>query len=753
VALATGSRLGPYEIVAALGAGGMGEVYRGRDPRLGREVAIKVLAGALADAARLQRFEHEARSVAALSHPNIVALFDVGNGDPPFLVTELLDGETLRARLIRGPLPLGETIEMALQLVAGLTAAHGRGIVHRDLKPENVFVTRERVVKILDFGLAKSSTPIAGVDHDLTRAAATVDGMLLGTIGYMAPEQVRGRPADPRSDIFAVGLLLYEMVTGRRAFYGDSPADTMTAILKEEPHHLTVVGAIPPAIARVVRRCLEKEPENRFQSARDLRFALESCQADAVEAPTAKSVDKSIAVLPFTNMSGDPENQFFGDGLAEELINALTRLPGLRVASRSSAFRFGGREADISDVGRALRVATVLEGSVRRAGSRLRVTAQLINVADGYHIWSERYDREMADVFEIQDEIVHSIVEALAPALLGEARKVVRRPTDNMEAYELYLKGRHYWNQRMPSTMGLAIKNFEQVIVRDPDYALAYAGLADCYAIYRVYGWLSAEQTQPKALAAVTRAVALDPSAPEVNFSRALYAFYFEPGNWRTAYPYIEKVLAAGPRIAGAVGYAAVVLAMDGRAAEAMAKATFACDLDPLSPYIHYLAATAYNTLGRFQEAEQEATKVLELQPDTITGLWIRAVALCGLERYAEARAAGERVVSMNRAPIFVGLLALVAGLEGRAAEVQRLRDELSERQTRGEYVSPIGELSAAVGLGDQASVREALRACVADRIAPLTVAVIVGYWLNRLRSDPELDALCGQVLGENNRV
>jgi serine/threonine protein kinase len=405
MSLAPGVRLGPYEVVSPLGAGGMGEVYKARDPRLGRDVAIKVLPPSVAaDPSRLHRFEQEARAVAALSHANILAVFDIGAGEVPFLVTELLEGETLRTVIERGPVPLRQATDIALQLVAGLAAAHGRGIVHRDLKPENIFVTRDGTVKILDFGLAKYEaglTGSTGVDHTM---AATNVGVILGTVGYMAPEQIRGEHADHRSDIFAVGTVLYEMVSGQRAFYGDSPADTMSAVLREQPPDLVLRTGTPPAVARIVRRCLEKDAAERFQSARDVRFALEAVTDASPAAPQAAD-QKSIAVLPFANMSADPENQYFSDGLAEELINALTRLPGLHVASRTSAFRFRGREIDIRHIGKELGVATVLEGSVRKSGNRLRITAQLINVADGYHLWSERYDREMADVFAIQDKM------------------------------------------------------------------------------------------------------------------------------------------------------------------------------------------------------------------------------------------------------------------------------------------------------------------------------------------------------------
>ena len=415
-----GTRLGPYEITGALGAGGMGEVYRARDPRLGRDVAIKIVAeGAARDADRLRRFDQEARTIAALSHPNVLAIYDVGTEAVPFLVTELLDGDSLRAIVDRGPIPTARTIDLARQLVSGLVAAHGRGIVHRDLKPDNIFVTADGRLKILDFGIARRiGSDVAGGGESLTRTH-TVRGRVLGTPGYMAPEQVRGFEADHRADIFACGAILFEMLASRRAFGGETPADTMSAILNDPPSSLEFPAGTPSSLARVVRRCLEKHVNDRFQSAEDLAFAIESgsdVPVPCLDEPRTPDLT-TIAVLPFVNMSADVDTRYFGAGLADDLVDALTRVSGLRVASRTSSFRFHGGEADVREIGRQLGVGVILEGSVRRAGARLRVSAQLTNAADGYHIWSGRYDRALADVFDIQDEIVESIVSAVAPAL------------------------------------------------------------------------------------------------------------------------------------------------------------------------------------------------------------------------------------------------------------------------------------------------------------------------------------------------
>jgi eukaryotic-like serine/threonine-protein kinase len=740
--LAAGSRLGPYEIVSPLGAGGMGEVYRARDPRLGREVAIKVLPDSVAsDPSRLHRFEQEARAVAALSHQNIIAIFDVGTGESPYLVTELLGGETLRSAIDRGPFQLARAVETARQLVAGLEAAHARGIVHRDLKPDNIFLTRDGGLKILDFGLAKA-TADADISHmDMTRTGVTAAGIVIGTVGYMSPEQVRGGAADPRSDIFAVGAILYEMVSGQRAFRGSSPADTMSAVLREQPPDLTLRTGTPPAIARIVVRCLEKAAASRFQTAADLKFALDTISGAHPAAGAAPKIDRSVAVLPFANMSPDAENQYFSDGLAEELINALTRLPGLHVASRTSAFRFRGREIDIREIGRELQVTTVLEGSVRRAGPRLRVTAQLTNVADGYHLWSERYDRQMADVFDIQDEIVESIVKALAPALVGEAKAVVRRPTENLEAYELYLKGRHFWHLRGPGDLRSAIRYFERVIALDPDYALAYSGLADCLAICRAYGWFSYEQSHDRARDAVARAMALDPSLAQVNFSRAVHLFLFDR-KCRDAESFLLAAVAIDPKMVDAHAYLGLVSACDGRFDEAQAHIDRAREVDPASAFVHFLAAITLCVGGRFDRAAEAARTVVELQPDSLSGLWPLGLALSGLSQHDEAIALLERAVTLTRAPFYVGHLGFAYGRAGRVDEARRLITELNERADRGEYVSPGAALSVCTGLGDVPGVAAALEACRVDRTPISTIKISCGALLEQFRVDERIDRL-----------
>jgi serine/threonine protein kinase len=441
-----GQSLTHYQLIEKIGSGGMGEVWLAVDSRLGREVAVKVLPDRFAgDPMALARFEREARAAAALSHPNILALHDVGRVEGiSYVVTEPLRGATLRARLVDGALTPGVAVGHALQVAQGLAAAHARGLVHRDLKPENIFVTEDGHAKILDFGLARveSEAPSIG-SEEVSEAATTAGnptaaGMLLGTPGYMAPEQVRGRAADQRSDLFALGAVLYELLTGRRAFAGPTVADTLSAVLHQDPPPLQTGSGVDAALEGLVRKCLHKDPARRFQSARELISAL---QGAFIRAPDSEE-DPSIAVLPFVDMSQGKDQDYFCEGMAEEILSALSDVSGLRVAARTSAFQFRGSNLDIRRIGQALGVSNVLEGSVRTAGRRLRVTAQLIKAADGYRIWSERYDREMEDVFAIQDEIARSVARALAVQLgaLGDLESALDEFERSVEERDAFLQ-------------------------------------------------------------------------------------------------------------------------------------------------------------------------------------------------------------------------------------------------------------------------------------------------------------------------
>jgi eukaryotic-like serine/threonine-protein kinase len=753
VALAAQSRLGPYEILAPLGAGGMGEVYRAHDTRLGRDVAVKVLpafSGGSPDA--IARFHLEARAVAALSHPNILAIHDVGEENRiVYAVMELLEGETLRARLTASAIPARKSVEYALQIARGLAAAHDRGIVHRDLKPENVFLTREGLVKILDFGLALLSRgPSApeGASQSPT-SGGTQPGIVLGTAGYMSPEQVRGRPVDHRSDLFALGTILYEMLTGRRAFHGDSPAESMLAVLQEDPMASPSGAQIPPELARIVAHCLEKEPGERFQNARDFAFALEAWERQpsgsvSGQAATAAPAETSIAVLPFRNMSADREAEYFSDGITEEIISALTGIKQLRVAARTSSFAFKGKDTDVRQIGREIGVRAVLEGSVRQAGRRLRITAQLIDVASGYHLWSERYDREMEDIFAIQDEIAGAIAQTMRVRLLpaDEARPAAHG-TEDVEAYNDYLKGRYFFNRRQPPE---AIAEFERAIARDPRYVAAYTGLADSYCIFGFYGGISTRDAFARSRAAVEKALELDADSPEVRVSRALVEHYF---GWDLDREETElrRAMALAPQASAPPSWIALLVSFRGRPEEGLELARRAARLEPLAANVQTNVGWALFAARRFEEAVQELRRALHIDPDAPYPLWAISLAYQKVGEHEKAIAALERAVAVTgrRQSHYIALLGGAYAAAGRREEAVAICEELRERG-RKEYVPPFHMVFLHMPMGDFDAAFESLERAVAERNALV-------WWIqgspvyDALRSDPRFTQILSRIV------
>jgi len=528
--LAPGTRLGPYEILSPLGAGGMGEVYRARDSRLDRDVAVKVLPDRLAsDPGALERFEREAKAVAALSHPNILAIHDFGSQEGVrYAVTELLDGATLREHLEGGPIGPRKAVDYALQLAQGLGAAHDRGIVHRDLKPDNVFVTRSGHVKILDFGLARISELRAeNVTQAPTAAGATEPGTILGTVGYMSPEQVRGLPADARSDIFSFGAVLYEMLSGRRAFRADSAIETMNAILAQEPPEFPGAGgAIPVGLERIVRRCLEKNAGERFQSARDVGFAIEAVSGLSAPAATPPPTTegpggkRSIAVLLFKDLARDPENAHLGIGLADATITELATVKSLLVRPTTAILRYRDRTVDPQEVGRELDVDAIVDASFQRAGSRLRVTVQLVRTSDGRSLWGSKIDTSLDDIFEMQDQVSRRIAEALEVELTpSEERRLARGARPVGEAYELYLKGRAHLFHGTLADVNAAIEAFEQARDADPGFALAWAGLSGAY-LHMSTNFEPEGDWHERAERMVEQALSIDRELPEGRYLR-----------------------------------------------------------------------------------------------------------------------------------------------------------------------------------------------------------------------------------------
>jgi TolB-like protein len=678
-------RIGPYELMSRIGAGGMGEVYKARDTRLNRIVAVKVLPPAVAnDPAARERFEREARAVAALNHPHICTLHDVGRHEEiDFLVMEFLEGETLATRIARAPLAIDDALQYARQIGSALDRAHRAGIIHRDLKPANVMLT-EVGAKLLDFGLAKATVG----DVDVTR---TFEGAVIGTAAYMSPEQAEGKPVDARSDVFSFGAVLYEMLAGRRAFGGDTTVKVLSAVIRDDPPPLRSGGPLDS----LVRKCLDKDPALRFASMADVRAALERVPAKAARALP------SIAVLPFANMSADPENEYFSDGLAEEIINTLTRIEGLQVAARTSSFSFKGKPVEIGEIARRLNVRNVLEGSVRKAGGRVRVTAQLVDASNGYQLWAERYDRELADIFDVQDEIARSIVERLKVALgtIGPSR-LVKVATSNMDAYQHYLKGRAMLYRRGP-WIARALESFQTAVVLDSEYAQAWAGVADAYTTLGYSGYRRPDEIMPAAVQAATRATNFDPASTEAHNALGVSALLWERNFAKSEREFLESLRCNPQYLQARCWYGLFYLQWGvGRLEEGLAEAERAVEADPLSGYARMVLSFTLATVKRVQEAVNQAELAVQYDPDSFVVQWERALthhlngdpdrAVALLKpMWAETT---HNWVAITLAPAYVS-----AHKEEAARDIY---DTLQRLRTR-EYVPPFALAVCASALGD----------------------------------------------------
>jgi TolB-like protein/Tfp pilus assembly protein PilF/predicted Ser/Thr protein kinase len=635
----------------------MGEVHKAIDTRLGRTVAIKLLFDTHTD-----RFEREARAIAALNHPHICTLYDVG---PDYLVMEYIEGIPLE-----GPLPAKEAARMALEIAGALEAAHAEGIVHRDLKPANILVTRSGV-KLLDFGLAKVQ-PAAAAEGTVTQTQA---GTILGSAGYMSPEQVRGQPADARSDIFSFGVVLYEMLSGRRAFDRGNAVSTMAAILHTEPGPIEA----PPELASVMARCLRKSPSERFQNMAEVITALEVPEQDP-----GPNKDSCIAVLPFANMSGDKDNEYFSDGLAEEILNALTKLPELRVVARTSAFAFRGKDQDIRGIGETLGATHVLEGSVRKAGNRVRVAAQLIGIRDGCHLWSERYDREMTDIFAIQDEISEAIVNVLKLKLA----RTVRRPV-TPAAFEAYLRGRYFWNKRTESDLNRSIEYFNQALALDPGYALAHAGLADAFIVLGVFGLRAPSDAYPKAKAAALRAIDFDATLAEAydSLGHVKAALDWDLPGAEQDY---KRALELNPNYPSAGRGYGYILSLMQRHEEALAQLKGARDLDPLSMSVNAFLGLVSMKARQYDQGIAASRAAVELDPNNPQGHWILARALDAANQLPEALAEAEKAASLSGGSQpyngHLGYAYARIGDRDRALEIVRKMQELAKTRYISAY-------------------------------------------------------------------
>ena len=688
--LASGTRLGNYEIVSPLGAGGMGEVYRARDTRLGREVALKLLPAAVSsDAERLARFEREARAVAGLTHPNIVVLYTMEQEDGvPFLTMELVEGVSLDHQVTAQGLPAARVVEMGIALADALTAAHERGVIHRDLKPANVMLSRDGRVKVLDFGLAKLADLQAGawLSSAATMASPISEiGSVLGTAPYMAPEQIRGETVDARTDLFALGILLYELASGRRPFAGSTAADTTSAILRDTPAPLARVRSdLPGDLERIVSRCLEKNPRERFQTALDVANELRGLHKQLARSESGPSPRvaadpvASIAVLPFANRSANPDDEYFSDGLADELLNVLSKIKGLRVIARSSAFAFKGKPASAAEIGRALEVATLLEGSVRKAGGRVRISVQLVNVADSSHLWSETYDRTLEDIFAVQDDIAQSVVKELRALLLGhgvdartssEARAEVAAAAvgrgRNPEAHRLFLQGRYLYTRIANADLAAGIAMLKRAVELDPDHALAWATLGQAYPWAAGTGLMSPDEGMMRGREAAERALAIEPNLAEGHTALGLVRHWYAY-DWTGAEASFARALELAPGSADALQAAGMLDYCLGRFDRALELMRRAGDADPLSMIGPTYVSRILFSAGRLAEAEAEARSTLARWTASTREHSLLALVLVAQGRNEEALVeASAEPTSWAR----LWSLAIVAWKAGRNAE------------------------------------------------------------------------------------
>ncbi len=670
-----------YRVLERIGAGGMGEVYRCHDEHLDREVALKVLsAGTLADDTARSRFRHEAQSCSRISHPNIAAVYDFDTeAGIDFLVTEYVPGTTLSERLAAGPLAESEVLRLGRQLAEGLAEAHSYGLVHRDLKPGNLRITPQGQLKILDFGLART---LAVVGADSPTSSSNTEGFVAGTLAYMAPEQLRGEPLDARSDLFAVGMVLYEMIAGEHPFPAAVAPAVIDAILHKAPSPLRWRRPeVSPRLEQIVLKCLEKDPGMRYQSCADLVADFRRASM-----PEEESGD-SIAVLYFENMGGSAEHEYFRDGITEDITTELSKIRGIRVFSRSAVLPFRDKPVTPAHVGRQLHAAYVLEGSLRREGLRLRLNAKLISTATGHAVWAERYDRQLEDVFAIQDEVAHNIARALRVVLTeSERRDITKLPTADVQAYDFYLRGRQFFHQFRRKGVDLARQMFARAIEIDPAYARAYAGIADCSSFLHMY-WDSSQENLRQADEASRKALEIDPDLPEAHASRGLSA------SLKKQYDEAQKEFAVAirlnPRLFEPYYFQARNYYAQGQLEKAAKWFEQAGRVLPEDYQAKMLLASALHGLGRADDARvayerglHAAEQHLILHPGDSRALYFGANALSQLEQRERALEWLDRALAIE--PDEPNVYYNVACVYALLGEVERAIDCLEKSLTRG---------------------------------------------------------------------
>jgi serine/threonine protein kinase/tetratricopeptide (TPR) repeat protein len=773
-----GQTISHYRIVEQIGAGGMGLVFKAQDSRLERAVALKFLPERLAQQPKaLERFRREARAASALNHPGICTIYDIGEQDGrPFIAMEFIDGKTLGRHIHGKALPVDEILTLGVQLADALDAAHAEGIVHRDIKPANIFVTKRGQAKLLDFGLAKlvpKGLAIGDRDGSDSQDSNSIVGIISGTPSYMSPEQVRGDDLDTRTDIFSLGLVLYEMATGRQAFSGGTGGVIIEAVLTRPPAPVRSINPdIPPRLEEIIDKALDKDRGQRHQHTAELladlrqlkaeidsgRVGHEASESATISDPShlsstatqksrtltshtrglrpqrvSKIVD-SLAVLPFENVSRDPENEYLSDGITGSLINILATVPKLRVMAQSTVFRFKGREIDPQVVGRELNVRAVLTGRMMQSGGSLRIGTELVDVATGSQLWGAQFDRKLGDIFVIQDEISNEISEKLRLQLTRtEKKRLVRRHTEDAEAYRLFLQGRHHWNRWTEEGFYKAIGYFQQAVAKDSGYALAYAGLAESYVLLGWNSYLPPKDAFPKGKAAAMTARHLDPDLGEAHTPLAA-VLWLHDWQWGEAQSEFKRSLALNPAYPTANHWYAEYLMTMGRHVEAMARIKNSQELDPLSLIINVAIGWASYMARRYDDAVDQLLRTAELDPNYPVTYWILGLLYRITGRYESAVAAGEKAVNLSGgSPLMRAALAHTYGKSGRAKDALQVLDDLSELANH-KYVAPHFFAGIHIGLGDSDRAIECLEKSWDERC----------HWLIYLHLDPSMDDLRG---------
>ena len=829
--IAPNTKLGRYEIRAKIGEGGMGEIYLAEDTKLNRKVAIKILpAEVAADQDRMRRFVQEAKAAAALNHPNIAHIYEIGEAAGlKFIAMEFIDGQTLRQLIHAGQTDQAKLLRYLQHAAEGLAKAHAAGIVHRDLKPDNVMITADGHAKVLDFGLAKLVEPQRSSGTGSSDIATAIlkqhskPGMILGTVGYMSPEQAQGQSVDQRSDIFSFGCILFEAVTGQRAFEGKDVIDSLNKIIREPVRPISDLNpSAPTDLQRVVRRCLAKDPDERYQTIKDVAIELKEVRRElkgAAEVDTtvpppsnkfgvsssggkvssaqtslpaasspgtrASSAEylvsgikqhklavvitvlvlvagaivffyfqharntevaiESIAVLPFVNQDNDPNVEYLSDGLTESIINGLTRLPNLKVSPRSSVFRYKGKETDPLKAGNELGVRAVLTGRLQQRGDDLVVSAELIDVRDNKQLWGEHYQRKISDLLAVQGDLARDISAKLRPTLSGDEQgKLKRRYTDNVEAYQLYLKGRYFWLRFTPEDHKKATEYFNQAIAKDPGFALAYAGLGDTYGASATNGWISPREGYPKGKIAAKRALEIDDTLAEAHTTAGALTMFYDL-DWTAAEREYKRAIELNPSYPISYEVYSYLLSATGRLDEAIKMAQRGADVDPLSVVLADDVSGAYYLARRYDEAIKQLEKSLEIDPNHFGGYM-------ALGQVYEAKGMHEEAIKSLQKAIGIGgrtsgvlaPLGRAYAASGKKVEAQKILTELKE-MAKQTYVSSYDLAILYVGLGDKEHALEQLNKAYEDR-AGWIMDINVEPVFDSLRSDPRFAELVSRM-------